>query len=511
MWRYVLPPVLLIALVWIAMSTITTLYLRWLEQTYSRVFQGYYGSIQAAKDLQQDVRHVRTIWPDEPDAIPVTYPLLLDTLEEISAHRRQLERAAQAASLTEGLQGLSDQLAQLEALVQAEFGSDPAGLESTSRRPSLEDARVQVNDLTSTIHSTMANFMSRNEEVINDINARRDRFRLIVFSLRLSMIVVGPILGVWLGWRLSRRLFKSVSQLAVTLDQGRVPEIDLGTITLQPGGILEDVQSQAEQVVARLHHALRDLEAARGELVRSERLAAVGQLAAGVAHELRNPLTSVKLLLQHAARRQDAPSLTENQLQMTLKEIGRMETTIQGLLDFSRQRPLRRTRFDLGETLRRVVSLIDGRAHQQQVRVLVEGLESEIPLIGEPEQLHQVLVNLLLNALEAMPDGGDLSVIVSHLSAERRVRVKIRDNGPGIPPEILERVFEPFVTSKERGTGLGLAISRRIIDEHGGLLLAANHPDGGAQFTMELETAPPADSELEATQSRASPLVLQST
>jgi signal transduction histidine kinase len=112
---------------------------------------------------------------------------------------------------------------------------------------------------------------------------------------------------------------------------------------------------------------------------------------------------------------------------------------------------------------------------------------------GDPEQIHQVLVNLLLNGLEAMPDGGKLELTIGRLGGDAtKCGVTVGDSGVGIPAEILERVFEPFVTSKESGTGLGLAISRRIVEEHGGTLRAVNRDAGGALFSLELPLSTPA-------------------
>jgi signal transduction histidine kinase len=114
---------------------------------------------------------------------------------------------------------------------------------------------------------------------------------------------------------------------------------------------------------------------------------------------------------------------------------------------------------------------------------------SSIPVLvdGDPEQLHQVFVNLLLNGVEAMPDGGELRIAMQRVNTANPVgRVSFCDNGAGIPETIMQRIFEPFVTSKERGTGLGLAISRRILEQHGGKLTAANREPCGAVFTVEL-------------------------
>ena len=226
---------------------------------------------------------------------------------------------------------------------------------------------------------------------------------------------------------------------------------------------------------------------ARRQAMSAERLAAAGELAAGIAHELRNPLTSVKLLIQTATQQLSGRSISKQDLQVAQREIARMESTIQGLLDFARPPKLRRVTHDLRRTVQRALNLVEGRAKQQQVNIVTDFPDAPAMVDGDPEQIHQVLVNLLLNGIEAMPDGGMLKMTIHQ--DDRRPRtccVTVSDSGSGIPPQILPRIFEPFVTSKEGGTGLGLAISRRIAEEHGGTLLAVNREEGGATFTLEL-------------------------
>jgi two-component system, NtrC family, sensor histidine kinase HydH len=228
------------------------------------------------------------------------------------------------------------------------------------------------------------------------------------------------------------------------------------------------------------------LQQARVDVLRSERLAAIGGLAAGVAHELRNPLTSVKLLLQHAASRPGDAVFPLPKLRLILDEVGRMEGTIQGLLDFSRPPVLQCVRHDLCETVRRAANLVEGRAVAQGVRLDVDLPAGPVVIDGDPQQLHQVFINLLINGIEAMPNGGLLCVHVTVNEPQAQARVRIEDNGSGIPAEILAKLFEPFATSKERGTGLGLAVSRRIVQEHGGVIEATNRPEGGAVLDVAL-------------------------
>ena len=152
-----------------------------------------------------------------------------------------------------------------------------------------------------------------------------------------------------------------------------------------------------------------------------------------------------------------------------------------------RSRPIRAASHDILETLQRAFNLVAGHVEQNRIEIRFEKPSSSLLVQGDKELLHQVFVNLILNAIESMPQGGTLSIVAAKKD-EQRVLITVRDTGPGISAEVLPHLFEPFTTTKERGTGLGLAISRRIIDQHAGLLTAENAPEGGALFSLELPT-----------------------
>jgi signal transduction histidine kinase len=298
-------------------------------------------------------------------------------------------------------------------------------------------------------------------------------------------------MGIALGWWTANRLQRSVAQIQVSLhDPLLAAPGDLGTVKVHSGNVLTSIQKQVEVVVERLRRTGDELQAARQEVLRSERLAAIGGLAAGVAHELRNPLTSVKLLLQHAASRGGDANVPATKINLILDEIERMEGTIQGLLDFSRPARPQRRPHDVRETLERAIHLVQGRAEKQRVATDLQLGFTSLMVNADPQQLHQVFVNLLINAIEAMPEGGELTVTLLGSPDAGSLRVQFRDTGQGIPAELLPRLFEPFASAKERGTGLGLAVSRRIVDEHGGSISVRPIPDGGTLFEVTLPALP---------------------
>lgn len=220
-------------------------------------------------------------------------------------------------------------------------------------------------------------------------------------------------------------------------------------------------------------------------LQRAEQMMALGQVAAGVAHELRNPLTAVKGLIQLNLRKATIGGLPTDDLAVIEHEIRRMERTLQTFLDFARPPKPNRCRLQLANVVERVFAVVRGRAKKQQVELRLMQPDAPVCVQADQDQLQQLLLNLVLNALDAMPWGGTVEVEL-RLPQDSHVELQVRDNGPGIALHVLPKVFETFVSSKETGVGLGLPVSRRIAEDHGGSLSAYNLPGSGACFLLRL-------------------------
>lgn len=209
-------------------------------------------------------------------------------------------------------------------------------------------------------------------------------------------------------------------------------------------------------------------------LHRAERLAAVGQLAAGLAHEIRNPLTAIRSTMQYLLQGLPRGEPHHQLVEELLGEVDRINSTVGGLLSLSRSGEIRLAEIDLHEPLSASIHLVQARADEQEV-VLEPGLGREpLRVLGDLGQLKQVFLNLLLNALQSMPEGGRLTIAAGPSGpppgggAVRWGQVRIVDTGPGIPADELRRVFDPFFTTKRDGTGLGLAICHGIVEQHQG-------------------------------------------
>jgi len=222
----------------------------------------------------------------------------------------------------------------------------------------------------------------------------------------------------------------------------------------------------------------------RRQLARMERMAALGRLSAGIAHEVRNPLTGISLLLDDLHDRLLSQPADQELIRRALNEIERLEGLVNGLLDFAASPQLRREPASVGAVLRETLFLIRKPCERQGIR-LVETLAEDLPTFPlDAHKLKQAFLNLFNNALDAMPAGGQLDVSASRVGGE--VRVQIRDSGAGIAAEQLSLIFEPFYTGKGSGTGLGLSITQNILADHGGRITVASTPGVGSEFTLFL-------------------------
>jgi signal transduction histidine kinase len=327
-------------------------------------------------------------------------------------------------------------------------------------------------------------------EAYNDrnIEASTRQHDQVLRQLGWGMVVVsglGGVAGLVLGFGFARALRTSIRRLEVQirdaagkLGQG-IPEV-----IVTEEGDFRGLQEQMNQLMHRIEAVLQELQQRELEVLRAEQLAAVGQLAAGMAHEIRNPLTSVKMLVQTGLEDGGGGRLGSEDLQIIEAEIRRVERSLQTFLDFARPPRTERRPVDLRDVVQSVLGLVRGRLEKQRVKVDLQLPLDRVVLTADGTQLQQVLVNLTLNALDAMPEGGTLSLTMR--PARSGVLVEVADTGSGIAPQVRGRLFQPFVSNKETGLGLGLVISRRIVEDHGGQLVAADRPGGGAVFKIFL-------------------------
>ncbi|MCA9053635.1 MAG: hypothetical protein KDA75_07345 [Planctomycetaceae bacterium] len=322
--------------------------------------------------------------------------------------------------------------------------------------------------------------------------AHRENQRLVEWTgwTLLVLGVGGTAAGILSGFSLARALRRQLVDLSVSVRTAAgslEPVTDAWEpVAIDPSGDLTQVQSMVDRLSERVGSVVSRLQAAEREAMRKDQLAALGQLAAGLAHELRNPLTSIKTIVEAAREPGPANGLDDRDLEVIEEEISRLDTTLQSFLDYARPPKLARRRVDLLEIVTRTIQLVAPQADRQHVEIAVHAPREAVHAIVDPEQIRQVLLNLLLNAIDALPDGGQIDVSIDVDPTGDAVRLLIEDNGPGIDRAIKERLFEPFQSSKPSGTGLGLTICRRIVANHGGTIAATDRVGGGTVFTVKL-------------------------
>ena len=269
-------------------------------------------------------------------------------------------------------------------------------------------------------------------------------------------------------------------------------EIAMFGVIALVAGVLADrersLRKEAEATAAERDRALKDLEGTVETLRRADRLATLGTLTAGMAHEIRNPLGAIGGAVEILEADYAAEHPHREFVEILRREIDRLNVITSKYLDFARPQKPELRPVDVNEAVRSAVQLVEKSAGRASVRIEMRLAEDLPPALADPGQVHQALVNLLMNGFQAMPAGGVLEVETSAAAGD--VRIAVRDHGAGLPDGSVDRLFEPFFTTRPGGTGLGLAMARRIAESHGGGLTAKNADGGGAVFDLILPPAP---------------------
>jgi signal transduction histidine kinase len=342
--------------------------------------------------------------------------------------------------------------------------------EGEARQWKIREQFQQINDLTE-------EYKRLHEDDIAEVSADYSQRARALTGVSLAAILLTTFLGLWLGWVLFTQILEPIRRLASGASPGTLFN-EVGALSDRVGALLEDV-NQAKTLLAESRETLRQ----------TEKLALVGKLAAGVAHSIRNPLTSVKMRLFSLERSLRLEPQEKEDFEVIADEIKHLDTIIRNFLEFSRRPKLKVQKVSPSAVVDMTLQLLKHRleSFNVEVEVLRDGPLPEVD--ADPEQLKEVLVNLILNACDAMGSGGRIEIseekgIVPPLG--RAVVIRVSDSGPGIPAELQEEVFQPFFSTKEEGTGLGLPIAKRILEEHGGWLHLHSVEGRGATFVLAL-------------------------
>ena len=304
----------------------------------------------------------------------------------------------------------------------------------------------------------------------------------------LAITLGGALVAFALAYFISGKISVSIKKLASASDQVAHGNLD-ARVEIRSHDELRELADTFNFMAAALKkrdEQLREFTTRR--IMESERLAHIGQLAAGVAHEINNPLQGIVTYSHLLLERVSTENGTRESLHKIVKQANRCRDIIRGLLDFSRQRKPEQRLSHVNRVLEECVSLVDNQVLFHNIR-MVQHLSPDLPAVFmDPSQIQQVFMNMILNAAEAMNGGGQLTLTTRHVPADNAVEVEFTDSGHGIKEEDLDRIFSPFFTTKEvgHGTGLGLAISYGIVKEHKGTITVESQEGQGATFTIRL-------------------------
>ncbi len=318
-----------------------------------------------------------------------------------------------------------------------------------------------------------------------------DRERTVALLLLFDFVAVLAF-GIFLGGRVLvsplERLTRAVQATAARGFAGEAdlppPEgpLELARLTTAFGDMLMRLRAQQVELTTQL----ATLERTRDDLVRSEKVATVGRLAAGIAHEIGNPLSAVQGFVEYLRDTRGAAVETQRDLLARMaRELERMQATVRQLLDFARPSAGAPREVAVADVVREAVELVRFQRSVRSVELKVAAIDPTLTVMADPQRLGQVLVNLLLNAGEALDGQG--TIHLTGRSDPGWVTLEVADDGPGVPGALRDRLFEPFQTTKPLGTGLGLAVSQRIIEEaRGHLTLETSAGEPGARFVIRL-------------------------
>ncbi len=323
-------------------------------------------------------------------------------------------------------------------------------------------------------------------------------------------VVIVCLLSMGFLWALVYRplrdLVRGIRRVASGDLEGSIPvrsQDEIGQVAAEFNHMTGELHTARQEITGwnrtleeRVERKTRELEQAHHSLLHTEKLASVGKLAATVAHEINNPLFGILTSARLAKRQVEKSPLEAAQKEKLTAKLGTIEhesqrcgEIVKNLLAFSRQTPPHLEIVDIDTIIQRCVNLIQHTYQLQGIQLSVESEPQKAWVRGDPGQIQQVLLALLVNAGDAMPQGGEVTIAAA-VEGER-VSLRVRDNGPGIPEDLQQRIFEPFFSTKEdgQGTGLGLAIASGIVEQHDGTIAVTSAPGKGSEFHIRLPLA----------------------
>ena len=349
---------------------------------------------------------------------------------------------------------------------------------NTSRLASEEDAAFRIGEeLIEQVRDVIAFTTSRLGESTQKAMQDIERTKYFLYGL----VALGPLVSALLGFVFISGLTRPVKVLVESTRKLKGGELDHR---------VPHLKDEFGELAEAFNEMSLSLKEQMRKMQRAEQMVVVGELAAGLAHEIKNPMAGIKVAMSVLSEESYISPEDKSVLQKVVAEITQLEGLMRNFLNFAKPQKPRLEPVNMNQLLNTTLTFhlkhqVVGSSDSGKIRITKEFGELSQTL-ADPTQLQQIFLNLFLNALHAMPRGGELGVRTCMEENGKTIRIEISDTGSGIREDLIDKVFQPFFTTKPKGTGLGLAISRQLIEQHEGTIAAANRPGGGVLFTILL-------------------------
>ncbi len=492
-FRILLPTIIVSSLL-LAVGGGGAWYVQRLQRQSNTILAVNVASIRAAEELEISVREIRSVVSsflltgdmNHLNALPSLRKDAEQWFGEAERASISPEEKRLIRSIQEGLQHLYREIDELPE--EARHGTSRA----EARRLALD---LMPNEIL--VHTK--EFLDFNERELAHSNVENQKLadRLVLGLLLLGSC--GCVAGLSAGYGLARGLSRGIVRLTVPIRDvaGTLEEV-VGPMTVEGSPDLNDLEAVMHGIADRVTTVVRQLQQSQREALHAEQLASLGQLAAGLAHELRNPLMSMKILVQAAAEEVPSGVLEGKDLKVLEDEMDRMEGLVQSFLDFARPPTPNRRRVQWQPLVEQTLELLSFQIRRGSATLVTNFPAEPLWVSADPGQLRQQMLNLVLNSLDAMPDGGRLTITLrrefgGENAAVAGATLSVTDSGLGMTPAVAEKAFEPFFSTKTTGLGLGLAVCQRISEAHGGRISVREGPGHGAEFVVWLPLADAGD------------------
>ena len=348
--------------------------------------------------------------------------------------------------------------------------------------------RAALNELIREVRDLNTSYLLRMKRDQETAKESIERGWGLLYGLTFGTIILGLVVAVIVAISFARPIYRLAKQANMAVGEDRRQKRQL---THPVDGLRESLDS----LVTELSEVKREFEKSQGRTRQSERLAVAGRVAVSLIHEIEKPVAAVKLLLEAGSQ---SPDFSRSDFQRGLRDIERIESFFEEYLEFSDAQKPRFALVNTNEVVEDALQLVAGESEQRNIKTELEFGEVP-PILGDDSMLQEALVNVLLNSLEAMTNGGTLSLTTrlslaggpAPFNDTEGIEIFVTDTGPGFPAELVERAFEPFYSTKPKGTGMGLTIVKRIVDLHGGRVRLLNREGGGAIISLFLPLPSP--------------------